>query len=196
VIEFTLTYEGPLPTSKTSAVKAKQAIRRKFHTQIATYWKIGPLSATHNEIKHGITFWDCFKKSHLAVKSGFTFIPVAPQALKLACGLDIVFLRPKGTQEGDPLITHGGDIDNRLKVLFDALRMPHKSDEIPRGDKPQADEQPYFYCLLEDDAQITKISVRTDWLLKPNSDPSAVQLVIGVSLRATAMTDLNFVFGV
>ena len=67
--------------------------------------------------------------------------------LKLVCGLDILFLRP----EGDPLIKNDGDgdLDNRLKVIFDALRMPRERDEIPKGDRPGPTETPYFYCLLE-----------------------------------------------
>jgi hypothetical protein len=57
------------------------------------------------------------------------------------------------------LIT-SGDIDNRLKTLFDSLRI---LGEVPAG--PTEDKKP-FYVLLEDDKPITHISVETDTLLE------------------------------
>jgi hypothetical protein len=41
------------------------------------------------------------------------------------------------------LIHSGGDIDNRLKVLFDALRIPTDCSELA-GVIKEADEDPYF----------------------------------------------------
>src|ERR1700687_822862 len=95
-----------------------------------------------------------------------------------ACSLDILFLRRDGPGS---LVRSGGDIDNRLKVLFDALRMPQTPDEVC-GDTLGPDEDPFF-CLLEDDKLISKAQVDTNWLLTP---PGAgekihdVHLIIGV----------------
>jgi hypothetical protein len=61
------------------------------------------------------------------------------------------------------LVENGGDIDNRIKVLLDGLRMPNIVRELG-GDGFEPDENP-FYCLLEDDKLIMKISVTTDRLL-------------------------------
>ena len=47
-----------------------------------------------------------------------------------------------------------------------------------------------FYCLLEDDALITQVSVRADRLLAPPS-PADVLAMIKVHLRATALTYEN-----
>jgi hypothetical protein len=63
------------------------------------------------------------------------------------------------------LVRNGGDIDNRVKVLFDGLRMPKSAAEIG-GFAPEPDEDPFF-CLLEDDSLITEVSVTTDRLLIP-----------------------------
>ncbi len=82
----------------------------------------------------------------------------------LACGLDILFLRRD--QPGD-LIRHGGDIDNRIKVLFDALRMPQDAQELT-AQKPDEGEDPFF-CLLQDDKQIIEINITTDRLLTPQT---------------------------
>ena len=44
-----------------------------------------------------------------------------------------------------------GDLDNRLKVLFDALRIPRGRVAIfPGGDSPKTTEMP-LCCLLEND---------------------------------------------
>ena len=76
------------------------------------------------------------------------------------CALNILFLRRD--QPGN-LVTHGGDIDNRMKVLLDALRMPQECQEVV-GDSPTSDEDP-FLCLLRDDSLITKLTIETDHLL-------------------------------
>jgi len=103
--------------------------------------------------------------------------------------LDILFLRPS---EPGALIGHGGDLDNRIKTLLDALRMPN-AEEIPNGAQPSQDEWP-FYCLLQDDALVTALSVTTDRLLapKPTSD---VELIIRVSVKITRRSFKNSVLG-
>lgn len=82
--------------------------------------------------------------------------------LQEACSLDILFLR---RDQPGALVTHGGDIDNRMKVLLDALRMPDGCHEVC-GNTPTADEEPFF-CLLTDDRLITEIRIVTDRLLTP-----------------------------
>lgn len=55
------------------------------------------------------------------------------------------------------------------------------------------------YCLLEDDALIPDVSVRTDKLLsRPSAPASEVMLVMDVIVRASAVSDDNvaFVFGI
>lgn len=61
------------------------------------------------------------------------------------------------------MLVRSGDIDGRLKTLFDALRIPTNLDETG-GMGPQDGENP-FYCLLEDDKLISEINVSTDQLL-------------------------------
>ena len=93
--------------------------------------------------------------------------------------MNVLFLRRSSPGQ---LIGHGGDIDNRIKTLFDALRVPTVA-ELPHGATPENDEKP-FYCLLKDDALITTLSVRTDeWL--EEGDPSHVLLVIHVDVKPT-----------
>ena len=101
----------------------------------------------------------------------------------LGCSLDITFLRRDNP--GGP-IESGGDLDNRIKVLFDGLRIPRTCSEVVA--QPEQDEDPFF-CLLEDDQLITDITVRTDKLLAPSESGEKVHdvvLLIGVTTKVLA----------
>jgi hypothetical protein len=96
----------------------------------------------------------------------FSFAPLITDKLKLLAEIELVLLRP--TKPG-ALIRHGGDIDNQLKTLFDALRCPKDLSELPGDDVPSADEEPFF-CLLDDDERIVDLRVATDrYLNAPGS---------------------------
>ena len=123
---------------------------------------------------------------------GFNFVPLVTLDLNLLCGLDILFLRTGKPGE----VLRSGDIDNRLKTLFDALRIP-EANENYSARSASADEKPFF-CLLEDDKLITKVSVETDQLLQnvsAKSDVNDVRLVITVRLRPYEMHLGNMQFG-
>jgi hypothetical protein len=111
--------------------------------------------------------------------------------LNLISELDITFLRPEAP---GAIITKGGDIDNRIKTLLDGLRMPKDMTEIPTGDAPTADENP-FYCLLEDDTLVTRLNVDADRLLEPVKDRSDVLLLIHVQIKWTQGTLENLSLG-
>ena len=120
-------------------------------------------------------------------------MPLITSNLKLTCWLDILYLR---RQEPGNLWSHG-DIDNRLKTLFDCLAIPdpHQGYET----RPQLpDELPYFHCLLENDRLISKITVETDLLLKDlatEPDENDARIVITVRLRPYEVTLENILFG-
>jgi hypothetical protein len=126
--------------------------------------------------------------SVLEERFGFEFAPIVSQAYgwNTIATLDILFLR---ASDPGQLIRHGGDIDNRVKVLFDTLRMPQNRDELPADAKPAEGEAP-FCVLLQDDALITSYSVTADRLLAP---PNAehVELIITVNTRATRASMFN-----
>ena len=98
---------------------------------------------------------------------------------------DILFLRrdaPGG------LISSGGDIDNRIKVLFDGLKIPNTVGDLG-GFQLETQEDP-FYCLLEDDSLITRVSVTTDRLLTPQDAAEKVHDVHLV-IHATVVNPLG-----
>ena len=102
----------------------------------------------------------------------------------MTCNLDILFLRK---EEPGGLILQSGDIDNRIKTLFDALRMPAPGELIP----PNMSENP-MHCLLESDTLVTGFNVRTDRLLtKPSASDKQVHLVIGIDIRVMHVRGYN-----
>ncbi len=101
------------------------------------------------------------------------FAPLITEQNYHGCSLDILFLRrdmPGG------IVKHGGDIDNRLKVLLDALRMPRETQEVE--DVPQVAEESPTYCLLDDDRHVDQISVTTDRLLTPMETDEGIHDVV------------------
>lgn len=109
--------------------------------------------------------------------NGNRFVPLINVASGFTCSLDILFLRrdaPGGTW-------NAGDIDSRIKVLFDGLRMPKQVQEL--GGLAIEDDETPFHCLLEDDSLITSHSVTTDRLLKPSgANINDVLMVIHVTV--------------
>ena len=99
-------------------------------------------------------------------KYRFAPLVVNGKLLKLICELDIRLL-----SQATPgsIIEHGkdgGDLDNRLKGLFDALSVPQQNQFADPDGLPEADEDPFF-CLLQDDKLITKVTIASERLLRP-----------------------------
>jgi hypothetical protein len=166
-VEFHLVYQGELPAAGQGGGKTrtreKQDMRKVFHKQLSRLWETQPFLVQFARGEVVDT-----KRHPLAdryARCGYRFMPLISEWFMVACALDILFLRRDGPGS---LVKSGGDIDNRLKVLFDALRMPQTCDEVC-GDSPGADEDPFF-CLLEDDKLISKVQVETNWLLTPLAD--------------------------
>lgn len=188
-MEFRLTYQGKLPAAGSGRsgrrVDEKHEIRRRLHVQLRNLWLGHPFIAQYSQQAIYKTFPNptmtrpdspryltifapnssvVDKVSSRYSRFGYRFVPLIGSAFgpgtETLCALDILFLR-RAARGG--LVNSGGDIDNRLKVLFDALRVPKSAAEIPTGG-PARGENPFF-CLLEDDSLITEVKVVTDQLL-------------------------------
>lgn len=178
-MNFTLTYDGDLKANGNK--RHKHEIRRVFHCQLAELWKASPL------YQHGGANADLTLTTAIG---NHRFFPLTSSARDEVAELQIMMLRP---QRGPGyIIGEGGDIDNRLKTLFDSLRMPDKPDEIPENKQPGSNEVPFF-CLLENDILITSLSVQTDRLLEPCQSASHVKLVIKVLIRKVPMVGANMI---
>ena len=166
-VEFRLIYRGPLPAEP--SLRDKHLIRQALHPQLATLWAQSPLLSQRGVFdinpvtKETSRIWDKMA-CKVATKSEFIyrFVPLIGEGSGVSCSVDVLFLRRDAT--GGP-IRHGGDIDNRMKALFDALRRPHGDKEL-LDISPMPTEDPFF-CLLEDDKYIDSVSITTDRLLLP-----------------------------
>jgi len=171
VVQFRLVYKGPLPTGDSRhGPKLKHPIRQQIHRQLRELWKQDSLLNDWLKYEYvrglpvrenpGKTYSDALADNYAL--GPYRFLPLITKENGLACALEILFLR---RDNPGSLVTNGGDIDNRLKVLFDALRRPTENNEI-KEHTPELDENPFF-CLLEDDRLMTEVRVMTDKLLVP-----------------------------
>ena len=183
-MEFTLYYQGPLyaVTRSNTRKDHKQDLRRHFHKQLKELWQQEPLTALRDHL-------DPKSKVGTIIRSvgAFQFAPLVCRCLTLVAEVRITLLRPEPPGR---VITQSGDLDNRLKTLLDALKMPDQPAALPHDAAPSEDEAPFF-CLLEDDNLITRIDVGSDRLLDPLAQTSEVVLLIHVRTKPTVVTFAN-----
>lgn len=193
-MNITLVYRGSLPASqaddKTSA--DKQRIRRVFSDQLKNLWEKDAFFArvaggqefalatleSHRLRPTGLHGSYAFAKVPIC---GFLTLAIANTFNGLICHLNVTFLR----REDPGAVVHGGDIDNRLKTLLDALRMPLDKNEVPGNMYGQDEEM--LYCLLEDDSLVSRLSVDTRRLWTSGHEEEPVdyaELLIEVSILA------------
>lgn len=207
-MQFRLTYEGLLFGSSKNDTRAshKQDIRRVFHRQLRHLWANTPHLSIGSGEKGLISPLPDFPLA-TAVPAHYTragdlaerfqcgpyrLVPLVTEDLSLICGLDILLLRPDTPGK----LIASGDIDNRLKTIFDALRIPGPDIQELAGHRPQDGENPFF-CLLQDDKLINHLSVETDMLLQPSGerfDDNDSRVIITVRLRPAQvmLRNLNF----
>ena len=189
-MRFVLTYFGPLPPNGNS--QEKHRLRQAFLPQLGRQWDIDPYlhaiahSGSRNNPGAGTRLNDIANRF---VKGGFSFVPLVSNEFSLVCNLQIVMLR---NEEPGNLIQTGGDIDNRLKTLFDSLSVPPHENQL-NGLAPVPGENP-FYCLLEDDSLVTGIEVKTERLLEVPVNPTDVRLTMTAIVRPTKVTPDTFGF--
>ncbi len=207
-MQFRLKYEGPLNATQKDPVGAqrdpradhKHQLRRYFHGQLKRLWDVTP-HLTHGDAlgpdimangnQRGEPIKTC-RAQDLAQRHAhieFNFVPLVTFNLQILCGLDILLLCPDNPMGG----VWAGDIDNRIKTLIDALRIPSANEDYDQR-TPAEDEQPFF-CLLEEDKLITKLTIETDRLLKFDGKAlDQAMLVINVSLRPYETQIANIAF--
>lgn len=195
VMRFTLVYDGPLPSGQNDArLSEKQYIRREFHKQLRDLWLTKPplsrqfeqwekLDRQQQRLVLGTkgSFVQCYEIGQ------FRFVPLLNKLHRLLCEVDILFLRAE--DPGKLFTTNfAGDLDNRLKVLFDALRMPEGTYQLPPKDIPGADENPFF-CLLEHDSMISTVRLESERLYGTSKTRDHVRLVVRANVLITEVTD-------
>jgi len=213
-MKFTLVFEGELRANGTPA--QKHTIREQLHPQLKELWDthpclqglksrrylsleadIGTIYYDHHHSKpvpparrRTITRngkddeIDEFDLCEPIIKKSIEFHPLVRERTALKCALKIVFLR----REEPGRIYQGGDIDNRLKTLLDALSVPQHDEQVVGTMSP-------IYCLLEDDSLVTALDIQTQKLLsQPGTTKHYVHLLIEVDVRVTNPHAYNQMF--
>ena len=178
-MEFTLYYRGELKSNRGS--KEKHSIRKVFHPQLQNLWNQVPLSTHQKYLERSK---DPNELSILKEVGAFAFAPLVTEKLRMVAELNILFLRP---EPPGAIITQGGDIDNRIKTLLDAFKVPAQPNSLPKAAIPEIHETPFF-CLLEDDNLITNLNIETDRLLDSSNSPNEVVLIIRVKTKLLGVT--------
>ena len=206
LMKFTLTYEGELKSN--DKPKSKWEIRKQIHPQLNELWSTNP---TLKQVRRGrripkdgyfqLEAHHSLPQAELhspireneidlcapVVRGGRQFWPLIRESYALTCALRILFLRA----EEPGRIYQGGDIDNRLKTLLDALAVP-RDDTHVIADASLDDP---IYCLLEDDALIIGLDIATHRLLAPKSvSKHEVKLIIEVDVRVSQSRIYNHPF--
>ena len=223
-MKFRLTYEGELrPTQRepidnqTNPLAAhKHQVRRRFHQKLKHLWaadrflsryRISPDNPNIGDNRKAAAdsmyaIWapsedklrplvDVVAARHS--KFGYRFVPLVTEYFDLLCSLNILFLR----HDVPGSAIQAGDIDNRIKSLIDALRVPHNQTELVGDDACPRDDEDPFFCLLQDDNQVSGFSVETDTLLDPpgpSGDDRNVKIVVTVEVRPYFATPFNLSF--
>jgi hypothetical protein len=92
-------------------------------------------------------------------QNNFRWVPLVREESGHCCSLSILYLR-NGARG---LTLSEADIDNRIKTIVDALKLPTLT-EMPAKSTPGPDQNPFF-VLLEADNLVTHLSVETGLLL-------------------------------
>jgi hypothetical protein len=188
-MRFVLHYRGPLKSNGNPL--HKHDLRETFHLQLKQLWAHPPLD---EESKRLLVYPRQIPGNYSLPRpfGPFIFVPLVTSEMHVVAELSIVLLRPEAPGK---LITQGGDIDNRVKTLFDALTMPRHQNALPPNAMPTSEQTPFFFCLLEDDNLVTSVSVKTEQLLEPVTDLSVVEVYIEINTKVTRLTMGNGNFG-
>lgn len=220
-MRFRLIYSGELRSNQRDPINGQRdkladhkfSIRREFHKQLEHHWSSNwflsstrvyakdygaTISASENAARWGagenerVSLVEAVAHNHQ--RYGHSFIPLVRREWRLTCSLEFLFLRhdPPGS------VVRAGDLDNRVKTLIDALRMPSSANEMDLSEPLSSSELP-FYCLLEDDDLISGLSVDSDRLLYPPTGKSdqhrrQVHVVITVNIKPFDVTLFNVSF--
>jgi hypothetical protein len=208
-MRFRLVYNGPLPATGNSKKPDEVArIRDSFHPQLKFLWeshaaliRLKQNSIVSTALGRDLNLSDSpfhaprdlarfpMREGEVDLcaaisENGRAYVPLVRKSLSLNCHLNILFLRQ---EDPGSLVLQGGDIDNRIKTLFDALRKPEP--DIAARHPQQCDPH---YCLLESDTLISGFDVDTDRLLFPQTaEENECHLVIEVVVRVLSIGAWN-----
>lgn len=206
-MKFRLTYAGPLLSSGNDSnnqkADHKHDLRLAFHPQLKRLWEITPFLSRGGPTWPTISWappepepkYDKSSRAKRFQIRPWNFVPLITQDMQFYCAIDILFMRTGGNRA----IFNQGDLDGRLKTLLDALSNPDANQGY--SDRTFDKQSNPLFTLLENDKQITRLSVETDQMLEPltNNEPenygvNDARLVISVSVAPVEPATWNLPF--
>lgn len=180
-MRFTLVFKGDLPPNASSPEKWR--IRRALEPQLRRLWTTDPVAEAiggFSDPNHSPSGSYVGKKV-----DQIEYVPIISNKLSLRAELD-VFLLSSSLPGG---VLHGGDIDARLKTLFDSLSVPANPQQVPKDATTEDDKR--VFCLLEDDRLITRVTISNDRLLTIDEGDRKILAIIQVRPIAFLVTPAN-----
>jgi hypothetical protein len=171
-----LRYEGPLK----SATDKKTQLRNKNHIR----WYLSD-QLINLQLEGDFSRFPAARPISKRFR-GLGFFPIITRAQQLVCSLSVVIHRRE--KIGNILAYHG-DLDNRMKTLFDALRMPQTDGEVLSDDSKHSKHagRVNCACLLEDDSIISELHIKTMHSLEALA-PNDVILTMDVEIKRHDLT--------
>lgn len=210
-VKFTLVYDGRLHSQGAEDVFTKKwKIREYINPQLAELWRVHPAlrnlmksvpkssywtGEVHHSLADAVKLKPATDVENIELQDpievgGIKFVPLVRESYALACSLKILFMR----KEAAGKVYMGGDLDNRIKVFIDALKVPRKSEAGLVAKVSPVPREP-VNCLLEDDGLITGLAIESTRLLDAPSQPeNYVRLVAEVSVSVTFQRMYNTLF--
>jgi hypothetical protein len=157
---FQLVYPDVIPSAqKRGTLRIKHQMRRAFGVYLRKVWRheklladflVNGLPTVPYPQKRSAPDDDKqpFYRSQLA---GYSWIPLVSSRNRLKVDLNIEILSPS-----PGFLKANGDLDNRLKVVLDSLRMVRQNTEIDSADAGRGED---LFVLLEDDSLIHSMEV-------------------------------------
>jgi hypothetical protein len=184
-MKFTLFYNGPLKTN--ADAHTKHQLRCCFHPQLKRAIEQSPSLLRGQYMGQFELFSENQSlsvdgKSFLALAAPHKGSPDTSTVLHASVRLDITMLRAGGIGS---LVSNGGDIDNRMKTLLDALTIPdqNQAKNVEPTDMPDG----AMVCLMSDDKIISDLRIATAQLLDVDDKSRDVVLLIAVTIEGGAL---------
>jgi hypothetical protein len=194
IMKFTLTYTGELPSlgnprgphKSAPKLPVVWAIRNEFAKQLEYVLNNHPARTSSNSTSSRAAY--NILRSPIKVGE-FNFLPLVRPEFETVCGLKIKMMV---NHEVGSLVTQAGDLDNRIKTLLDALRLP-KGNEF-NGNGPAEDNCP---CLLHDDALVVSLKIEVQrWFSGVPKTEKDVYLDIEVAIWTARPNFYTPTFGI
>jgi hypothetical protein len=203
-LDFTLKHAGPVLSGRSTYAKEKKSdLRYEFHKQLALLWRVHPYLKTldpgtfarqparkqrMDDIAPAVHYeTDLYYRCLLG---GIDYVPIVSYGHRMHCQLAI---RLHSRRSPGGIIHQGADLDNRLKVIVDALRMPDPGQDTEGA--ASDGEEALMFCLLENDDLVTKLSIETFQLLSEDlktAEPEYVEVDIDVHVVPVAPRPFNY----